>query len=672
MADCLSAVGWSASQFALGDTSDIFDLVDSATNFTGESVDVGQILPPEIPALVLGTELADPTFAGLIDPSQPPRTPPGAAFTSPNFEQAAYQAVVSLIDFAHNSDLISDISYVDGLDFVEPPDTDMPAPPLDYPTSGTLPVPEAPPRADLDAPDFSELGTKPTLRPIEFTPFTLSGLEPLDLCADIPEYEPPDAALMPWRDEVFYEDDEGFRATLKQLMAGDGELARWVEGLTQQKLYEQLTRTHDLEAKRQIDRVMADAAARNFSLPNGPTEERVMAVAGEELEKGFQASVQVRDEVYQASMNALTTAIQQAIRVERYHFGLHVRYLRQNLRVYQLNLALAADAYNTLVQVTNTLVGFIRAKVDAYNQYVSALTDENRAVLAQTAFSDAEVDTFLARLGMYDADVSLLRKAVQTRSADIRDQAAALTEYELALRGELANADVLQQNVSAFQRAIQAHNTSLQWQDDVLAAYEAAVNASGSKAQVEESKFGSYRRLLAAEGARADSYRNYVNSSLSVLDAEIRRFRQAADSQQNYLASIRDALGSSFSAVSTIAGIAEDSARHAGSYNAARISYTAATNDTEVAKSVLDMTREALAAEVAVQRNRLDAARESARVTAAGALSQASSTIFGIRVSADGRASERVSGRDSGRLSFSGQNRRTYAKQCVQDIQPLG
>lgn len=670
MADCLSAVSWAADQFALRSTSDLFDRIDSATTFQSEDVSVGNILPPDFPALVLGAPIGGVVDAALTDPSFSSYAGPTGSFRLPELQQVAYNAVQSLVDFGHDSQLIPDIDYVEGLDQLVCPDVDLPLPPLDYPTEGALNLPDPVDLVDLQAPDLSRLGDKPLLRSIDYVPYELSNLEPLDLSADLPVYEPPDVDALGWQDELIYVDDEPLREALLQFLEGEGEVRRWLEGVVQDRLYQSGTRTFDLEAKRQIDQVMNEAGARNFSLPNGSTEQRVMAVAGDELEKSYQVSQQIRDEVYEASMNTLTAAIQQSIQVERYHFGLYTRYVRQNLQVYRLNLQLAGDIYNTMVQVTNSISGILRAKLDAYNQYVSAISDENRAVVAQTAFSDAEVESFLAELRMYDADVSLLRKAVQARSADIRDQTLLLARHEIELRGELANVQVLQQNVSAFQRAIQAHGTSLQWQDDVLACFESGVSAASSKASVNNQKFESYRQLLRAEASRSSSYNQYISATTSVLDAEIGRFRRAADAQRTYLSSINSALRDSVSAVSAYSSMAGDSARHAGAYNAAKISYTAAKNDTKVSQAVMDMTQDALDAEVAVQQNRLDAAQERARVTAAGALAQASSTIFGIRVSADGRASERVSGRDSGRISFSGANRRTYSKSCIQNIEP--
>jgi len=659
MTDCLKPLVTSAYQWRLADKSGVYNAVNSAANVEGASVGVESLARPVLPNFTFAVDIGPTSAAKLLDPGTYIKrgTPPVLGGTSPSLEGVTYNAVMSTIALGHKSGVLDDITYQKSLDSIDLPDDEPDSAPKNYPErrpegdAGDAGLP------DLVAPEF-ELGDRPGMLPIQPIDFEPSGIEPIDLSDYMPEYEPPDVSELDWQPELGYEEDANLRSKLQQLMEGADEIAHWIGATVQGKLYQSDIRELERRTKTQIDKIMDQTAGANFSLPHGPAEQLVLQVAGEELEESYKASQRIRDEVFDAA-------------VKQYHFKLYMRYLRQNLRVYQLNLELATKAYNALVEIYGLIERSIGVHVDAYNQYVSAVNAENRAITTQVAFTEAEVATYRARVQMYASEVGLRQKSAQVQKDDVRNQALVFGEYQAQLRGTMADLEIVQTNIEGFQEAVRAYSNQTQWYDSALSAYDAHVDAGLSQISVDESKFENYRRLWAAEGDRMGAYREYLQASTSAMDASLRDHRAAVQAQQSYLSSINESLGASLQAVSSYSQAAGVSARHVGSFNAADVSYISAQNDVNVAEAVADMSEDAIAVEAKAQYAKLDAANEAAKVTAAGALAQASSAIFQVGLSATGSSSERVSGRDTGSERYSRNQRKDFSKVCTYVERPM-
>lgn len=671
MASCLSMGSAGVGNWNISSTSSVFDAVRNMLNIeTGGATSI-EIAPPDFSKLNLNVPVSNTVQAALQDPgTYPAPDMPSGDFNAPSLEQIAYDAVASTTNYAFNAPLLSDIDYVSGIGHVATIDSQPDAPPLDYPQSDPLSVPDEPTGLTQDAPNILDTSGKPTLTPISFEAYNFSDLAPPNLGGLSVEYESPDVSEMPWQEELKYEDDGSLRSKVEELMSGNDEAGQWIQGLVQSALYTADTRRLALTTKRQVDNVFEETAARNFSLPSGPVERAVTQLSEEELNTAFERAEAVRDEVFDAAITAVTGAIGQSMQVERYHFGLYLRYVRQNIEVYRNNVALAVEAYNTLAQVIAGVQRVIRARVDAYNQYISGVEAENRAAAAQVEFSQAELDTYRARVGMFRADVGLQRKQAQVNQFDVRQQALVFDTYGSKLRGSLANLRIADQNVQAFREAIQAHGQYSQWFEEAIGAYEAAVSAEASKASVNESAFAAYQQLWRGEQTRMSSFEEYVQSSTAQFDAELRNYRSAAQAQQQHLSSANDSLRSSLQALSSYSSAAQQSQQHLGDYNTAKIGYTAASNEVDIVDSVLDMTRESITAEAETRYAQLDIAQESTKLTTAGALAQAASAIFGVRLAARGDSSERVSGRSSGGRRHSVQDRKSFSQSCTEVVRP--
>ena len=670
MADCLNTVSSGIFNFALAPSSSVYSSIKGAAQLGAAGVGVGMMSRPSLPNFSFNVDIGASAKAKLIDPRYTAPPTPVATLRRPSLEGTAYSAIQALIHYTHNTKPLDNIKYLSGLDNISLPSDEPDAPPLTYPQQTPKGDPGGASTPDLSPPEFS-LGDRPelaTMTPIDFTP---SGLRPVDLGDLMPEYEPPDVSELEWQTELKYEADGGLRAKLRELTEGRDEVSHWIGQMVQAKLYVSDIRELERRTKTQLDQIMDQTAGKNFSLPHGPAEALVLGEAGRELEDSYKAAQKIRDEVFDAAITTVTEAVGRSIVVEQYHFKLYMRYLRQNLRVYQLNLELANQAYNALVEVYGLVERGLRTRIDAYNQYVNAVTAENRALASQVNFTEAEVSSYRAKVQMYAAEVGLRQKSAQVQRDDVRYQALVFDEYQAQLRGALADLQIVETNIEAFQEAVRAYSNHTQWYDSALGAYEAHIDAGVSKIAVDEAKFDSYRQLWAAEGERAGAFREYVQASTSAMDASLQDYREAVRTQQGYFSDVIGALNSSVQAAAGYSQAAGEAAQHAGAYNSAGVSYTSALNDVAVAEGAKDMAQDAILAESSVQLAKLATANEAAKVTAAGALSQAASAIFQVGLSATGASSHRVSGRDSGSTRASAQDRKSFSKVCTYVERPM-
>ena len=668
MADCAQLTSSTVGNYSLRNRSAIFDAVRSMlTVATDEASDVF-LSPPPFRSINLNVPVGNQGAAQLEDVNYVQPGMPTADLTGPDLEKVMYDAVVGTVDLGFSAGVIGDVNYQSGYSHVPLPSARPDTPPLDYPQESQQSLPDAPTVGGLAVPVLAP-GQKPELTPIKPLVYTPSGLEPLDP-DEFPSYEPPEVDNLQWRDELKYHDDQQLRSKLRDLMAGGDEAGRWISGLVQEKLYRSGVRGLNLQTKRQIDQQLITAAGRNFSMPIGAVDAAVAEIAGDKLEKSYEVAQQVGDEVYQAAIDAVTEAISRSVQVEQYHFRLYMRYVRQNLRVYRRNIELATEVYNTLVGIYNDAARAVRIRIQAYNQFIQAISAENRAFAAAVDIREAEVQTYQARVMMFASDTSLLRKASQVQQADVEQRTLPLMTYQSDLKGHMANLEIIQQNLDGFRQSIDAYSQYFQWYDDAIGAFDSATDAETSKITVNTNKFDAYRQLWSAEQDRASSFRDYVGSSFSVFDDEMRRFRQAVSAQQSYLSAVNQSLSHATSAVSSHQSVVSTIEQHANDYNAARITHQSASDGVGISAATTKMADQAISSEADAHYARLDTAREAAKLTAAGALSQAASAIFQVSVSADGSASERVSGRDSGDRRYSVQDRKSFTRSCTEVVRP--
>jgi len=667
MADCLQYLYAGVANFALSEGSPLYNKIRAAGEMREEIKGVAKVPAPEIGSVVFEIDTPDQAEASLEEPNFAPGTPPALSGGLPTLEAATYKAVQSVIDYEFDSAPIPDITYQTSEGPELAGDARAPSPPLDYPTIAGVTIPDPPSDLYVKPPKIV-MGERPALPTIIPESFQATDLSPLDVSDLLPESLEVDVERLDFQPELRYEDDAALRAHIHGLMQGSGLLDQWIP--LQGELYRGDTSRVDRDVKKAIDAIMEDAAKRNFSDSFGPAEAAQIDVYENEAREREDAIETVRNEVYEKSQEVVVNAIAESVKIERYHFALFMRYIRQNIKVYAYNLKLAEAAYNMVLSNYRAQEQIVSEQVRAYNQYVRAVAQQNEAISGEIEYTNAALARFKAQTDMFSADARTLRIASQVRALDAEQQVLPLEVYESQLRGVVANLGVAQQNIASFKEAIGAYSKYYEWFDSSTQAYESEVAVSASQVAVNQEKFDAYRRLWAMEGDRTSAYRQYLAASTGAMDAELQSFRAAVSTQRDYLTNVLRALSASDSVARDYGRASAEGARYAGQYNAANIDFRDAQNSIAIADAQLKTAEDGLAADTAVQTARLDVAYQEAQLRAAGALSQSASSIFQSSLGASGSASHRVSGNESGQVSASVQDRKQFSKDCSYVVKP--
>lgn len=634
------------------------------------SVDIS-IEPPEIPKIDLTSNIPSGIKAKLdapVEPVDPHLTDEG---DEPNFESALYSAVESVFAYAYNTPVVPNLEYGEGLAHLTPLAAQPSPPPVDYPVEDFISLPPEPDITAGDLPGIS-LGERPSLeRPLrrEYVPVEL---EPFEIDAsDLDDFELPDVEGMGWPERVEYDGDEMFRNKVKEFLNGDGAISEWINGVVQSTLTQADTPRLRREASQKLEQVFREAAARNLPLASGAVDAQAIEIMDAELDTTFDAAHKVQNEVYEATMNTIVTAVSSSIQIERYHFRLYLGYVKRHLQAYKLNSLLAQTIYNVLAELYNNMRTVVLEEIDAYSQYLST---QDRQIQTQALEIDtikARSDTLISEVGLFSTDANTLNLIAKERQLGVQQQLFPVEEYEIMLQGAAANLDVVRTNVAAFKQAVQNYAQSGDFYSEQIAGYEAAIGAESSKVAVDEANIRNYIRLWDAERERVSGYEQYVRQVMSPFEAEVGRFRESVSREQQYLSAVAQAMTQSLSKADVYSGVVRQQGRVYEAFNSAGVQFAAGHDRADISQANLDMLQQALIASGQVAQARVDAATSGIYARAGGALAQAASSIYSVSLSSMGTASISADGSESYSDSSSTSNRVTFSRSCESEVRPM-
>ena len=649
------------------DTSIDSAVFEAVQNLASANAQVGT--PPNFSSVPFNNVDLSATVGGtggaaLNAPSYSPPSVPTPSYSIPSLSGAAYNAVAGAISYAFSAPTINGSLHGNPEDAQGTLNNAPASPPVDYPEADLLELfdwvkPAGPSRPTMDVEEYPEWMP---IRRYEFEPL---GLEQLGFDYSDLVYEPPDIAEMERRAELVYEDDLGLRERIRNIIEqSDDEVTQWLRRTTQENFMRVALRGRKEKASKEIEQAFEAAAARNISLPYGGLDAVADEIAQAELDEKYVSIQEVRNEVYEAATNAMVTSMQRALQIERNHFQLFMRYARQNLEVYKLNLQLATTAYESVLGIFSGLVQVINTEVDSYNQYISAVQAQNSALGEQASLTQAQVQSFLAKVQAYSTRIDVKRAATEVVATDVQLQTMDIEAYAERLKADLANIQIIEQNIDAFRKAIKVHSDNFKWYESVMSAYEAWISAKASAIDVNKEKVQGYSRLWSAEDRRISAYSDYVSQSISQLEAELQAYNKAVSAQREYFSGISQAASSTMQAMNAYASSVREVNSGIRDYNAADVAFQAAQNSQQIADAKIELAQQSIEAEASAQTTRLEAARAAAQVVAAGSLAQAGATMFQVSYAARGSTSENVSGQDVGVRQSNFQTSKAWRRAC--------
>lgn len=302
-------------------------------------------------------------------------------------------------------------------------------------------------------------------------------------------------------------------------------------------IYYRAQAKNDLEAKRVQDSLMADTAARGFTLPSGAMfsglvrarqdaannnrkQASDIAIAQAEMEqKNLQFAVTTSAGMRTAMVNAMLSYMQnlstingQALEFAKSVLNSLIEVYNTAVKVYTLQIEkfkadvmnfdtqlklVTADVELFLAKVKNeeALIGIDRAKIEIYRAQLDALN-------TLAAVFKSQVDSALAEASLEKLKLEVFQSKVQVYSAQVQSKNAEWQGHNAAIEGESAKAKLYAAQVEAFNAEIQAYKAKLDTNAETVRA-QALVNKARADQYVAE--VGSFNAQVSAESERVNA-----------------------------------------------------------------------------------------------------------------------------------------------------------------------
>lgn len=524
-----------------------------------------------------------------------------------------------------------------------------PPPPTSYPVTDLIDLPSSAGISMVVKPVIN-IGARPSLA----AP-TLAGFDPEEIPIfdeDLPGFDVPDMVSLAAPLPIDYTLDADLIARMKRTLEGDDGFDAAVQALMHEKAVEGIDRAELFGVRA----VLADVAARGFSMPVGSANGRAADLLHETREKRMAAAFAVRDETYEKARKLLLDTTSEAMALDAKHAELQKSYATKLVKTLKFNVLAVRDLFNATVQMINEKAGLVKSISRAYREYASAVEAQDGAVVSQVKAEMAKIATYRADVDMFIAQAGTAETIAKIESTDIRQQALKLAEYEAYLTGVAANVTIVQQNMESFREAVRALAKSVSYEGDQLEAYSSYVSAIGSMSSVNEANVSAYSAFWRAEGARTGAYSSYVQDATQVFNAQASDFKDYASAHRSYISALIAKVSAQASIAATYARGMRGATGYTSAYNRAAAEHAAARNMTALSNASSDMNEGALRTQLDAEQARLEAGAVAASATISAGLAQAALGVVdaSVRISGSVDTGESGAERNNTSVTFDG------------------
>jgi hypothetical protein len=451
--------------------------------------------------------------------------------------------------------------------------------------------------------------------------------------------------------------DDALVAKLTEVMAGSPAL----DILTRELMYQQaneIITDSEIAAEQQI---MAESAARGFSLPNGAATAKMLEATKKAAYNRLEAAEAVRDETYKITRAQVDTAMAKAIALELKHSSIQLKYYAQLLETQKYNVKLHVTLFDSIAALFNAKVKVLNIQVGAYSAYIRSVLEQYAGHNAELGAINAKVMTFKAETDAYSAQVSTIESIAKINTLKVEDALLAVKEYEAYIGAVDNNIKIIKLNLESYRTAVGAYAKSIDADVAYVSAYADYVGAESAKIQVTEANIQSYSSFWSAERARAGAYENWASAASSVINAEMAEYKDYAAAQRSYIATMSDKVNASVRAISTYLSSMDTVSSYTSSYNRAFAAWSAFDMSVQLNNAEIQLTQDTLRTSAQADETRLEAGRLSATVTIMAGLAQAAYSVIGTSVSINANASAGTSASENNSLGYSGSLSRSYS-----------
>lgn len=566
-------------------------------------------------------------------------------------DQASYSAPTSGPEQYNDPGAVAEPQY--GIYTAPPtlPTISVPSLTATRPEAGYLPDDQSAGLSTLSAPTIAILQRTQLA---EITDLTYSPTEIALFNADVPAYVPYTPNQLVLEPLVELDDLTAFASNspiTSSVIADAGEYT---------VLYDEKTTYLALDAVRAREKIFAAAAAKGFSLPNGVVGAQLGALAEADVRAKSKAHNEAYEEHVIATRKSFLDAINTTLAGYKLVFSRALEATSAQIRVLQLNVRMGAEVFNSAVESYNKQAQVVREYVGAYRAYVSAISTQDEAVVAQIALAKAKLQTSQADWSMYRDQLGLVQTANDVGRLNVEQAALVLKEFEQKVRGYQQNAELAKINIEAFGQHVRSLNEKVQVQLAQLDMYKDEAESAASQFAVAEANVGAYGNFLEADANRVQSYARAVADGVSTFSALAGEYQEYGQAHRSYLQAVAAGISATNSANRAAVNAVESAMQAEAAIQKAKIEVASAKDAQELAGAEFDMRVQAIVAQAFAEQVRIDAGLAAAKATAASSVAQAaaSTTSTSARVSDDGNYNQRYS--DSGAVSVTETGRRSW------------
>lgn len=421
-----------------------------------------------------------------------------------------------------------------------------------FQTSFTIPMPPALLSAALPStPTISDV-TVPTAPDLAIPKFDFQNQRPLATIADLDE-----ATVRNAMDASFNEKsldmqrnaDEYVRQWIAeynpeyhtQLAAIEAQLAKYLQGGTglseeiETKIYDRARAKNDLETKRVQDAIVADAAAKGFSLPTGAVFSAMNRARQEAATNNSKASSEIAIAQAEMEQKNLQFAVTTSAGIRASMVSAASAYMGHVINIQGQAMKYAEMTYQTIVGVYNASVQVFSARMEQFRVYATIYDAEIKGVLA-------EADLYRTEIAGLESAVNVDRAKIDAFKAVIDAATAAANMYRAQVDAALGQANMEKLKIEAFQTEVQAYGAKVQALNSQWSGYTAELQGNRARLDTFNARLEAYSTGVKAQQTKIEAYAISTKaiadtnaSKASIYQAKLGTFRAQIDASKTVL-----------------------------------------------------------------------------------------------------------------------------------------
>lgn len=291
-----------------------------------------------------------------------------------------------------------------------------------------------------------------------------------------------------------------------QMAAIESQLSTYLAGGTGLKtevedaIYARAQAKNDLEAKRVQDAVLADTAARGFTLPNGAMFSAMTRARQDAANNNAKAANEIAIAQAEMEQKNLQFAVTTSASLRSTILNATLNYMQNVTAINGQALDYAKSVLSSIVEMYNVSVRAYTAKLEGYKAEASVFEVRMRGTLTGIEIYKAEIAALQALTQVDQSKVDIYKARIEVLTASMHMYRSRIEAIVSVASLERVKVDAFQAQVQAYGAQVQAKNAEWQGYSAELSGETAKVQIYSAQAQAYSARVQGYRAEVEAKG----------------------------------------------------------------------------------------------------------------------------------------------------------------------------